>query len=80
MWSRGVKTYYGKLVQAKTPTEGFPKTVAEPDTNVREGDTLCYVGGLAVTSPTSEKVISIAKNTYAFKEDSVASIVPLTTD
>jgi len=77
---QGVKTYYGKLVQAKTPVEGFPKTVVEPGAMVREGDTLCYVGGVAITSPTSGKLISIAKNTYVFEGDSIASIAPLTTD
>jgi hypothetical protein len=80
VWSRGVKTCYGKLVQAKTPTEGFLKTVAEPDTTVGEGDTLCYVSGAAITLPTFRKLISITKNAYVFEGDSVASVAPLTTD
>jgi len=72
------KTYYGKLVQVKAPTEGFPRPIVESGSAVKEGDTLCYVGSSSVTSPVPGKLIRVSKSTYVFEGDSVALVAPLT--
>lgn len=71
------RTYYGRLVQVRAPTEGFPRPAVEPGSSVREGDVLCYVGGCPVASPVPGKLIKVSKGTYVFEGDSVASVAPL---
>jgi len=71
------KTYYGKLVQARTPVEGFPRPVVKPGTNVHKDEILGYVGDKPISSPATGRVIRIEKNMFLFENSGAASIAPL---
>lgn len=70
------KTYYGKLVQVKTPAEGFPRFTVKPGALVQKGDVLGQVSGTMIQSPVAGKVIRVERNVFSFSDSSVASIAP----
>lgn len=74
------KVYYGKLVQVRTPVEGFPRPAVKPGASVLTGELLGYVGDTPMYSPTAGKVIRIQKNVFLFEGSGAASIAPLEDD
>lgn len=71
------KAYYGKLKEARSPVEGFPKPVKNPGELVDGDDVVAYVNDVPVKSPCRGRLITVIKGVYAFKEELVARVAPV---